>query len=215
MDDNFYAAFLEGDCKVLNKTLQPFSMWHLFLLEALESPLISGGKVAPWDVLLALEIFQTQFPNEPRTKATLKDSFTVWRLTRNEKRLQAVTEELVDYIKRNTSAPKFWQSENTRKGGGRTSPEVLQTVTLLISKGWDEYKAWDLSYGRAKWYEAVYIEETAGDKVSFLYEWQLEEEEDTLAAMTEEEIYEQAIKDLGQKGADAWFARRQEGDLEC
>lgn len=204
MDDGFYQAFLEGDHKILGKKLKPFSLWHQFLLSALESP-VAGDvtKMRLEDIAILVRICSTNFPNSPIIKPSLFDAIRLFFIGRKEKRISKVAKSLNEYLSSNTSTPQFW----TKKDGDsktQTAPAVLSVVSFLISKGFDEATAWNMSAGRAKWYEACITDRLGGD-VEFCYDGDTEQVAEN---MSEAELYEQAVQAVGEKEAKIWLESR-------
>ena len=208
MDDRFYNAFFEGDHKVLGVTLKPFSLWHQCILEAIDSPLVNGKKVMPEDVLLAIEVFKISYPNQPRFNLSPSRVIRLLRSRVNKKYTEKLVDRVSTFIKANTSLPRFRASESQNMGGGLTAPPVMQTVVSLIKYGWSEQEAWNMSVGRARWYEAAMMERESSS-IKFLYETEL----DAFRAFmnrSDDEVYAQAVQDLGQEQADRWWKNRKE-----
>lgn len=208
MDDRYYRAFLEGDHEALGETLKPFSLWHNFLLQALESPFLTGERVEVEHVVQACEIFKTSFPNEPNLRYSLKQWFKVRSLKKNMAKLEAETKKIAKYIEANSSFPRFWQNQKTEKQQGLTSPETLAVVISLIQLGFEEGKAWDMSLARARWYEAAAMERQTTE-LKFFYEDDLVDAPEDLTQKSEEELYEIAVRELGERDAKKWLERRQ------
>ena len=67
-----------------------------------------------------------------------------------------------------------------------------------------------MSVGEASWYDAS-IAEREGSQLRFLWDDDLIEDDlHSVAELTEDEIYKQAVSDLGQEGADRWYQARKE-----
>ena len=195
MDDGFYQAFLSGDSKIAGRKLKPFSLWHQFLLSALESPVVGDlDRIKTEDILISIRICQTDFPNSPIVKLTILDAIRLFFINRKPERVADIALKFGNYLKENTSSPEFWE----RTDGDYkpfTAPACLSSVGLLISKGFSEEEAWNMPIGKSKWYEATFSERSGGD-LKFCYEG---DKENTLENMTKEEHRASIIEALGEE----------------
>lgn len=207
MDDNFFHSFLPSDFTILGYRLKPFSPWHSFLLYALDSPYTRpGARIRSEDLLQALKVCSVQFPEQP----IFKRSFSDWR--RNKKLqdphiLQRSSNYFTLYLSRSNSKPQFWNSEEEESN--LTGPSLLLLVSGLVEKGFRWEESWNLSMGQILWIDAC-IGERNGSKRRFQWEDDFAEVDNLpdLTKLSEEELYQQAVKDLGPARAAKWKASR-------
>ncbi len=209
MDDGFYTAFTGGGGRLLGRRVRPFSHWHALLLSAIESPvLLSPNAVSMDNVLIALRVCGTKWPDIPNLGYTIPDAgqklLAKWRPAR----LHNSAGWLGEYLSEFTSRPEFYLSESAKNGEGFTAPPLLSTVSYLIGKGFTEERAWNMSLGEASWYEATLLERD-GAKLRFSYEEEATEEEE----LTEEEILDNASAMLPPSIVDEWIAKRTGGEV--
>ena len=64
-DRIFAAAFIDGGLrtKVLGVKLLPFSCWHLFLLQVIDSPFVNAGEVQLYHLRRAIGICRLRYPD--------------------------------------------------------------------------------------------------------------------------------------------------------
>lgn len=115
------------------------------------------------------------------------------------------------YLKDHTSRPRFWSVVDGGAYRDVSGPVVMWTVAGLISNTTLSPKeVWNLSVGEASWYDAS-IAEREGSQLRFLWDDDLVDDDlSSVGELTEDEIYKQAISDLGQEGADKWYQARKE-----
>jgi len=200
MDDSFYSAFLEGDHKVLGVVLKPYSIWHYFLLNAIDSPLLKGQGIQCEDLAIACQIFKTSFPEQPDLKFSLRKWFLVWRLKSNAKLMKKSVESFTDYIKANSQIPKFWK-DSTIKGRESeiTCPTSLSAVSSLMAMGWTEKEAWNTTFARCRWYEGAHHERT-NPNLNFYYDGQNDDLVD-FSEMSDDEQYQMLVDHEGEERA--------------
>lgn len=204
MDDDFYTAFLEGENRLGFQTLKPLSLWHNFLLSAINHPIINDGKIEIHDLITAIQVFKCEYPNKPDLRKTWLRQIQLWFLKLSPKRLRFIDSYLRDYIVANGASPYLLKAESKAKP--LTAPPFLQTVISLISFGWSEKDAWNMPIGKAKWYEASFLERES-DSISFVYKSERERIEN-MGERSEKELLEKAIETMGEERALHWFQQR-------
>lgn len=217
MDDNFYSAFFPGSIKILGYQMRSFCLAHRLVLMAIKSPLLAqDDPITPADLLIALKVCSSKADLIEQGGIDLTETFLdrikrYWLEAKRE-RFQSYALLFLQYVQAHTIKPKFWR-DATNQPEPLTAPEVLSLVASLVSCGIPERDAWQMSEGRAAWLEAAIVERQSTG-LRFLYQEDIEQAKRELKPMTEEEAYQTAVRDLGQKEADAFFnrARKQNGE---
>lgn len=165
--DRFFEAFGHTEHRVMGRRLRRFTLRHRFWLEALKSPLVSGGEATMMDLELATRIcalpfdeLETGVPRMiergPRRRDKLGYLLRVFR--------RRVAREYADfqaYLLDHGCPPAVYGGgvEECGTPGGEeiasssVLPGLLGLVSGLIRCGWsDPEKVWSLSPGEAEWY---------------------------------------------------------------
>lgn len=170
-DPRFSDSVLGGRFKIQGRTLRPFSYWHLFQLEAVESPFLNGRGIDDVATLVnamdhALRICQTKYPKlakgMPKWLRWLAKPLVLLRL----RSLEQSALELARYINYHTQGPDFWIPE----GGGVPKgqmPRTLAGVTALMMLGKSEKEAWNYPVGLGEWMKAARSSHQ-GDELDFI-----------------------------------------------
>ena len=213
MDDRFFQAFLPGDHRVCGRKLRPYSAWHSLILHAINSPLVDDeGTCTPLDLIHAIRVVSTVYPAQPDLRPSIRDLIWVWRMNRNADLFSREWKLYSAYLADFTSRPRFWQDAESF-GSTVTGPACLLMVAALISRSsLLLHEAWNMSLAEGQWLEAT-IEERAGARLNFFYEQDVVEgvPDHDINELSDDEIYEQAVKDLGKKAADVWMMNRRRG----
>ena len=155
----FAEAWINSEHKVFGYKLKPFSLWHKFLLQVYENPLIEGSSksrdITINDMVSAVQIFRLSYPQTPSPNKT-------WIKIRFFLRSWDVQKEVVglrDFFNDFLSFPEFWEKQKDKtedivKGGGGP-PDVLSTASSCMSFGFKEKEAWDMPIGKAYWYSSM------------------------------------------------------------
>lgn len=151
LDPKYAEAFVNVPHKVLGFKLRPFSLWHKFLLEFYDNPLVAGEEsVSAEDVLQAIQVCRVEFPDPPKRE-------TIWTKIRlllfswdQEKESENFTNYIEDYL----AFPEFWDKEEE---GGKTSgaPDTLTMAVQLFELGFSEADTWNMPLGKIYWYGAA------------------------------------------------------------
>ncbi len=144
-----------SDHRVLGRRLRPFCLWHRFLLEAIESPLlIPGATLLPVDLRRAVAICRNRF-REGRVRP-LPSLLDAWRLAgRGFAREQAAFEEYIgDFHVRPIYAIKTDTGSKAKRGfPAGPPPEILSLVGDIIGwSSWPDWRVWELPIGEVHFY---------------------------------------------------------------
>ena len=149
------------------RELQPFTIWHAFLLDFAQSPFIGAGpgRGSASDLALAIEIC-SRAPSSPAKSPR-------WDITPSETLIQLIYEigleraaasfraYLTDYI----ALPACWESAT---GQPVKSNVALYTVAVLIRHGRrTEEEAWATQFGYAR-HLTLALAEAAGNEISLI-----------------------------------------------
>ena len=228
VDDAFLAALFPGEHRILGRRLQVYCHGHLASLYACQSPFVAAAgtdaQIGAGDLILALRICQTPgFPLlTPRDlRPRLRDLPLRWWIEGKQARLRAAAESFQRYQDGHCSFPEFYRKGATAEdedlpetdapaGLLLSAPFVLARVCSLISRTTiSEERAWRMPLALPSWYIGT-MDELAGTGARFLNE--SEDNEDDLpedfTQMSEADLYQQALRDLGKARADEWRKAR-------
>lgn len=188
-DTNLFGAFIDGRrpgelTRVAGVPLRPFSVWHLFQLQALDSPFLRQGTVTRLDLLRALAVCRTGFPD---SRLRLPVWRTLWPLRHGIERAVA---EFLAYAGSYLYKPDYAVVVPT--GGGpreqiTPAPETMRLVWDVMGSSRSpaaEAWAWDLPVGRAHWYQVGGLRER-GANLSYMDDEEREFQEQMRAAEAE------------------------------
>jgi len=222
-DETFARAFLHGlppdftpadpwtTHTVMGRGLRPFCLWHRFLLEAVESPLLNpaaglGGEpaITAHDLLHAVVICGARFRRWPLgEKLTFRDFLRTAQVSRLARQLAAFNAYIEDF----TSRPDF--SLKSSGGGARPSsagqpPETFRMAAELIGwSGWADATVWELPLSEVEWYLAQVLRERAaplGSEVDFMTAETRELQRQMKAAKVARERETEGVRDRGNEG---------------
>lgn len=161
MDSRFAAAWFLRRWTVYGYRLKPFCLLHSMLLEAIESPLESGGEVLPADLMVAAEICST---HEALTDPSLKPA------TPGPFDHEHELEKWKAYKAECCSRPATYKRPGTIGGHSLNAPWQQIIVTYLILKSTiRRMEAWKMPEGQALW-QYYSIREQLGDDSDILSE---------------------------------------------
>ena len=147
MDNRFLSAFTEPTrVKILGRFVYPFCLKHRVRLSAIGSPLLTGEKIEPIDLLIAVQICA----EEPVGKLGFVDGLRLVRLRRNELHFSRQLKRFIDFVGIKNH-PKFWERKSKE---GRTEsgvPWELVVVANLMRAGVQEERAWEMPECQAIW----------------------------------------------------------------
>jgi len=173
--------------KIMGVRVRRFTLWHKFLLKAVDSPFMSSGKpVAQWDLDTAIGICRLEYPNSNIIRPRLararfklgvigKALFTRKKPTEGEDNVvQAAFREHVkdfltytaDYLQKPEYAVIPFETSGPMKPQtprGRPPEEIEQIADLVAWSHWDDAKVWNLPIGYANWLQAMALKAAGAD----------------------------------------------------
>lgn len=161
--DRFFEAFAHVSHRVMRRRLEPFSLRHRFWLEAMESPLVTGGAATLVDLEMAARVCAIPFARlnhevpemigrGPGWWAQLGFLWRLWRL-----RTPVEYAAFSDYFLDHGCPPATHNAAMVASNGKsyESMPGILGLVTALVrGSGWEAESVWALSPGAAEWYLA-------------------------------------------------------------
>jgi len=197
---SLHRALIAAQCKIVGRRFGGLTLWHLQLLEAVESPILGGSDmpVIPQDLLVIAEIVNAKYPNVPRFRNSLTRCF--WGEFLRGKRLREASRKLQAWLDNELSFPSIGVMANGKSEGSvSTAPPHLSTAQA-VAKGTCTpiTDVWNMRLAEVRWLEAV-IAEAAGAKITFGYElsgakitfgYELSEEQKNKPKFSEEDARE-------------------------
>lgn len=172
IDDVFGSADVITCPEVLGVRLRPLSIWHVWTLKTIDSPLVVGGKYDLEDVCKAVMICALTRA-EYYDMARHQDALTAYYGTIAAAYIELDTEarehvlsELGTYIDECTVFPEFWEGEGVDDVRDRIRcPVEWHLVLSLLKNGicHTEEDAWNYPISRAQCWQAV-VGEMQGSK---------------------------------------------------
>lgn len=161
IDPIFSECLINSERRILGVKLRPFCLWHLFLLQVLESPLILGKPVEIEDLRTAVAVCRTRHGESKLRKPSYLS--TAYCLARKHN----VREQFRSYVNDYLQIPEYsivvppGEGEPPRRG---RAPEVLVVAADIIGwSHWPEKYVWELPLGLAYWYQSMSIRATGAD----------------------------------------------------
>jgi hypothetical protein len=213
MDDRYLNGIIGCQAVVCGRRLNNLTPWHVTLMEAIDSPLVSGsGVVDAKSVLQFIKISKSSFPKEPNMTPNIIDLFWLWRM---KKRKTAIIQIKIldDWMAIQMASPRLWidESPNRRHGAGLSAPTMLSLVVKLMTKtAMKEREAWNTRLSIARWYD-VSISEMEGADLKIAYENEYEFKS-SLEDKQESEIIAIAKGQLGKDEFKKWHKARKENN---
>ena len=212
MEENFLLSLYPGRHVILGVTLPLFSFWHLLGLHAIRSPFVIKDGIAELkDLQLAVKICQSRYPDQPDLRTWTSDAWLFFRRRNDIAFVGDQCARFVFYKECHEALPEFWDNENEIVPRSLTAPAILARVASLARRpGFTHSEIWnDIAPGYACWLSSAMAEQE-GAELRFQREEDLEEDDlPDLTKLSEEELYQVVLKDLGKEGADTWLANRQ------
>lgn len=98
-DPKFAAAFIDGGARhrILGILLKPYCLWHLYLLQVVDSPFLRAGVITVFDLKTAIGICRLTYPN-----SNVKRSWwPLWSTQKaHHKRVSRILSYFGDYIEK-------------------------------------------------------------------------------------------------------------------
>jgi hypothetical protein len=152
------SAFIDGGVRqrCLGVTMRRFSLWHLFLLRACDSPLVRLGHVELHDLQNAVGICRLRFPDS-RIRRPRLAPWVLWRLCRKGGLGREVS-RFVDYTGDYLSKPQYAvrPQEGAKPSTSKPAPELILVAGDVIGwTGWTDERVFNLPVGQAYWWQAM------------------------------------------------------------
>ena len=159
MQNEFHEAFFNCRHSVYGYRLNAPCCRHAVILDALKSPIATGSKTKPSDILLAAKVFSSRhFDVDFRLSIRDLILLSFLKPTRQKQKLDAFIADNESYPKRNTVERK------RRSTIGAPYPLIL--VTLAVEKlNVSIAEAWEMPMSQISWYLACVDEMNGGDAI--------------------------------------------------
>jgi hypothetical protein len=149
VDPKIGAAFIDGGIvhRIGFRRLLPFSLWHLFMLQAIDSPFVHKGEVRRFDLRVAVGVCSLRYPDSRirRPRYVGRD-------------LRMGVRKFLHYVGDYLSKPEYVvipRDGTTPPPPRGSAPETLQIVwDVLDFTHWEEEKVWNLPAGKGFAYQA-------------------------------------------------------------
>ena len=163
LDPKLGAAFIDGGVshRVLGVKLRPFCLWHLYLLQAIDSPFIRKGDVTLFDLKTAVGICRLRF----RDSRIKRPFYLPWRRDHLRRNVDRMLDYVGDYLQRPDYSVHVKENPNAGPTGSRgAAPESLQVAWDLIGwSGWPEAYVWEMPIGAAFAHQAGVLRSRGAD----------------------------------------------------
>lgn len=155
-DDRFVEAFANKDHVVLGKRLDPYCLWHQFLLEVAQSNVLLGDRLTPFDLWLAVRVCTTPWSQGHRVPDLTPPGKLrfIWEVGRYN--FSAEVAKFQAYYDDYVRGPKLWPNQHKTKVDGtaaeRDFDENLELALHVFKLGnftWRE--VWTLPIGMLRW----------------------------------------------------------------
>jgi hypothetical protein len=169
LDSSFAAAYIDNGkhYRLLGRRLRPFSLWHVLLLQALDSPFIKGGSISLFDLKTAIGICSLRYRNSKIKRPWFPFKVGVGALRQEVARF-------VEYVEDYLSKPEYtvipWDTKHTGPAPVPVTPppHIIATAFNVahgarITIG----EAWDLPIGESYICESMYLR-AQGAQLDFL-----------------------------------------------
>lgn len=208
-DPAFREAFENVGHRVYGYRLKPYSLWHRFCLEMLNSPVITGEPTSGLELYAAARVCCSQFGELPDL-APAKGLIRRLRLSARLRQygLQAEAKKFQAYLEDFESGPKLWPDE-----GGSRSPKCSEmdqglelAAHVIRETGWTQETVWNMPIGQLRWYSAAFLK-ISGTDVPF---WTPQDEEQYKRHLAQREkmLAERSAEMAKAEGIDPQEARR-------
>ena len=212
MQEDFQHALFPPALRIMGRTVQGLSLWHLAALHSVQSPFLSADperRVVVGDLLIALRIVQARPWAALQLCPRLADILTRLRYRRT---WQQHARAFAQWLRAQQITPELWQRVDEGAPRQITAPVILSKIAALMAIGFSHDEAWALSPGYAEWIALAHAERTVPG-VKFLTDpdradMAAEAEEPML---TDAECIALAQAELSPDHFLAWLAARQAG----
>lgn len=161
LDRAFAASYIDNGNthRVLGVKLHPFCAWHLFLLQAVDSPFLQAGQVYLFHIRRAVGICRLRYP-QSRVRPP-------WTWNVNQKKLHREVAKFLRYIGDYINKPEYTivpVNEFAAQRGHRKvtpAPDVVQLVfDAAHGANCTVNQAWDMPIGQAYVAQAMHLRQT-------------------------------------------------------
>lgn len=171
LDRTFAAAYIDNGIRhrIFGRTLRPFSLWHLLLLQTIDSPFVSNGEVTLFDLKTAIGICSLQYRQSRVHRPILPLSLKVPKL---QKAVAAFMMYVGDYLNRPEYTVQEANLSQPRYVGLPLTPApsvVLIAYRAARGANMPVSVIWDMPIGEAYISEAMFLE-LNGERLDFLDE---------------------------------------------
>ena len=199
MDDTFFNAFLPPTAKIAGKKLSKFTLWHYFLLSAINSPVIAGRSFGITDLIAAVKCCTHNYGNPVDMSPSLRDVWWSYKYKKQPYKFKQQGLLFYKWINTQSIGPKFWRlpsnvtTTNKKLDNG---PRCLAIACSLMNRaGFSCADAWNTSLGQAQWMEAQ-MAKLEGAEINFMSENDIQEKTNPFDQMTPEQVLETMRKEL-------------------
>lgn len=182
MQDSLAEAFLDGEHRVLRRSLFPLSLRRAFLLTVGENSYICGGIPTLGDLYQLTEICSAENPDDCLRKPPGFFSRWWWEWRTRKADFGAESAAVQSYLEDYTSGPQTW----SKNGGGKKAQchWIVSTLAGLMGRlGMTKEEAWKTTIGEGAWLLAASYDADPQTEISLVSE----EEERIIAKIKEEE----------------------------
>jgi hypothetical protein len=163
LDPSLAGAFIDGGVshRLLGVRLRPFSLWHLLLLQTLDSPFLRKGQVGLHDLRTAIGICRLRF-GQSRVR---RPSLGLVLLCRKGAFHDAVC-DFLSYTGGYLYKPDYSIVPSKYSTPGKVSgaPEIFRLASDVIGwSHWTEDHVWNMAPGRAQWYRSSALRAIGAD----------------------------------------------------
>lgn len=169
LDRVFAAAYIDNGVrhKIFGRYLRPFSLWHLLLLQTIDSPFVTGGEVSLFDLKTAIGICSLRYRKSKVRRPTFPLFMGLKKLKKNVDRFMVY---VGDYLNRpdytiqplDPRAPQYvGMPIGQAPAPVITAYRACQGARLPISQ------IWDMPIGEAYISEAMFFH-NQGERVDFM-----------------------------------------------
>ncbi len=155
-DDRFVESFANAEHVVLGRKLDPYCLWHQFLLEVAQSKVLLGESLTPVDLWVAVTICTAPWSPHHRVPDLTPPGKLrfIWEVGRFNFRREV--EKFQTYYNDFNQGPKFWPNQHRHSEEGaapqRDFDENLELALHLVKSGNFSWRdAWTMPLGMVRW----------------------------------------------------------------
>jgi hypothetical protein len=171
IDNTFAAAYVDNNIRhrIFGRRLLPFSMWHLLLMQVLESPFVKEGDVSLHDLKNAISICTLRYRNSKIRRPFLP-------LFLKQKPLEKAVKRFLNYLGDYISKPEYTIVPWSIKEEDQLRPTLPVTdAPQVIVKVFQAAHAlrmpvnevWDIPIGEVYVADAMYLR-SQGSRLNFM-----------------------------------------------